>query len=239
MTTCGAIKLFEVCAKTIDVLGAGDDYKFECEKLREQLVKSLPTDGEKYLPYPNCKERSIGVFSCKFPFDVLETDDEKMLKSFSDYIENESVYGNMYHGGSKVSPWYCAWKANAYARCRMSVEAEKALFQYFDSTGAFNESYEINEDGKRLRPWFMTASGVFMSAANEMFVQSDGKTLELLPATTIKNVKFKIRVKGGIVVEAEILEGEIKSITLTLTSKNSIVPKVLYKGKEITEYILK
>ena len=239
MTTCGAIKLFEVCAKTIDVLGACDEYKTECEALRVELLKSLPSDGEKYLPYPSCKERSIGVFSCKFPFNVLENNDKLMLKSFSDYIENESVYGNMYHGGSKVSPWYCAWKANAYARCRMSVEAEKALFQYFDSTGAFNESYEINEEGKRLRPWFMTASGVFMSATNEMFVQSNGKTLELLPATTIENVKFKLRAKGGIIVEAEVRNSEIKSLTLTLTSKNCVIPKVLYNGNEVMEYIIK
>ncbi len=238
MTTCGAIKLFEVCAKAYNVLGVDDEYKLECEKLSEQLKYSLPTDDEKYLPYPNCKERSIGVFSCKFPFNVLENNDKKMINAFEDYIANESVYGNMYHGGSKVSPWYCAWKANAYARCKMSENTENALFQYFDSTGAFNESFEINEEGKRLRPWFMTASGVFMSAVNEMFVQCDGKTLELLPATTIKNVKFKLRVKGGIVVEAEIIEGEIRKLSLTLTSKDCVIPKVVYNNKEVVDYII-
>ena len=85
----------------------------------------------------------------------------------------------------------------------------------------------------------MTASGVFMSATNEMFVQSDGKTLELLPATTIKNVKFKLRSKGGIIVEAEVKNSEIKSLTLTLTSKDCVIPKVLYNGKEVSGYVIK
>jgi len=234
VTTCGAIRLLELCAKASEILDTDADYRKECRVLAKGLYESLPDDGEKYLPYPEADVRSIGVFSGKFPFDVLEPSDKKMLRAFDDYIENEKIFGNMYHMGTGVSSWYASWKAAAYARCSMADKATASLNQAVESVGAFDEFFEINEDEVRMHPWFMTSAGVFLSALNEMLLRSDGEHIELLPAFAEKNVSFKLLAKGGVTVEAVIEDGNVKKLKLSSPSCDSL-PEVYYKGSRIFE----
>ena len=88
--------------------------------------------------------------------------------------------------GRKVSPWYACWKAKGYARVKMAEKAYESLFQSYESAGAFNEMFEINETTVRIRPWFTTACGMFISTVNEMILKSEGKTINILPAYPIK-----------------------------------------------------
>ena len=61
--------------------------------------------------------------------------------------------------------------------CRSDVGAE--LDEAAGATGLFGETWEINEPGLRIHPWFATASGNCVFAVNEMLVKSPqaGRTM--------------------------------------------------------------
>lgn len=234
MTACGIIRTLECLVATVDELGLDDkEYRDECEFLARKLRENLPRNEEMYIPHWDCKQKTIGMFSAKYPFNVLDEKDEKMHAAWQDYILNEEKYGNCYAVGKKVSPWYACWKANGFARCHMAKEAYECTVQAFESVGVFGEMYEINEPEKRYRPWFSTAAGVFMSAVHGMLVQSDGETVEILPAYPIGNedLSFRLSVKGGAVIDVEIKGGEL--VRADITMREGVAPKsfkIKYKG---------
>jgi len=233
VTTCSVIHLLRCCAKSASLLGIDGEYAEECRKTAEDLLAGLPQDEKRYLPYPGAEMRSIGVFSCKYPFDILPAGDTKMLRSFYDYMEHEYQYGNMYNVGNKIAPWYSCWKAAGFARCHMAADAGKALEQAFQSVGAFGNMYEINEPGRRYHPWFMTAAAVFLSALHDMLISGDENHVELLPACELDDVSFKLTVRGGYLVEAVIEKGNAVSVSVTRRSQALPVPEVCLRGKKV------
>lgn len=235
MTTCSAISLLKTCADCANILGIDTEYADKCEELSSQLYDSLSHNGERYVPYPNCPHRSIGVFSGKFPFDVLDNNDPKMHGAFKDFIEHETTYGNMYKTGKKVSPWYALWKAQAYARCRDAKEAYKHLSQSFDSVGVFGEMFEINEDSHRMRPWFMTAAGVFVSTLSDMMISCKDGVIELLPAFD-GDAEFKLSAKGGHMIHAKVQNGEL--VMLEVSSITQKRPKIYFRGQLFSQDII-
>ena len=77
----------------------------------------------------------------------------------------------------------------------------------------FNEMFEINEPDHIIRPWFSTAAGIFVTAVNEMLLQTEENVIKILPAFPHKiDVSFKLAAKGGITVEATTKDGELKKI---------------------------
>ena len=226
MTSCGIIKTLECFVAAVDELGTDDkEYRDECEFLAKKLRENLPANDEMYIPHCGCEQKTIGMFACKYPFDVLDEKDEKMHAAWQDYILNEEKYGNCYAVGKRVSPWYASWKANSYARCHMTAEAYDCLTQAFESVGVFNEMFEINEPGTRYRPWFTTATGVFMSAVHSMLVQSDGETVEILPAYPCdkEDISFRLSIKGGAVIDVEIKDGKL--VRADITMRDGVAPK--------------
>ena len=235
MTSCGIIKTLECFASAAEILNHDKAYCDECKELVIKLRESLPNDGEKYVPFSGCTQKSIAIFSGKFPFDVLPDNDEKTLPAFEDYKKNELVYGNMYAVGGGISSWYASWKAEGYARLKMPEEAYNSLVQALVSVGVFNEMFEINEATRIQIPWFTTTSGVYLSAVNEMLIQSTQDNIYILPAYPRENanISFKLPVKGGSVAEVEICNGEL--ISFNLIAENNIPPKkynVYFGGKE-------
>ena len=215
LTACGAIKLLECCAKAAKILNTDGDYADECVFVAKKLQENLPTEDERYVPHLECKQKSIAVFGGKFPFDVLESNDEKMLKAWDDFEENGTSYGNMYPIGSGISPWYACWKAEGYARAGIRDRAYAALKQAYPSAGVFNELFEINEEGCRIKPWFSTAAGIFVSSVNEMLLQCDGSIVKIMPGMPHHvDASFKLAAKGGITVEAEIKSKKLVSIVI-------------------------
>jgi len=235
MTTCGVIKNLEVLVRAADILGVDREYRDECEFVAKKLRESLPVKEDRYIPAPGCKQKSVAVFAAKFPYDVLENDDEKMLAAWSDFEEKGSAYGNMYAMGKRLSPWYACWKAEGYARIRDCERAYAALKRSYESVGAFSEMFEINEEGTRFRPWFTTAEGIFLSTVNEMLLQSDENNVYLLPAfPEASELSFKLAAKGGRVVELNIENGEIAYLSVTdRKGENDTAASVWYKGKKI------
>ena len=215
MTACGAIKLLQCCKKAADILETDEKYSAECAYISKKLYENLPAENGMYVPHLNCKQKSIAVFAGKFPFDLLNDSDEKMLCAWEDFEINGRAYGNMYPVGNNISPWYACWKALGYARAKMAENAYKALKQVYPSAGVFGELFEINEPVRRNRPWFSTAAGIFISAVNDMLLQTEGNTVHLLPAfPRTADVSFKLAAKGGITVEAEIKNEKLLKCTI-------------------------
>lgn len=210
MTACGAVRLLQYCSKAAKILGIDEEYAAECEIIAQKLTENLPVEDNRYVPILNCKQKSIAVFAGKFPFDVIESDDEKLINAWDDFENNGSAYGNMYPIGNKLSPWYACWKAIAYARAGRADKAYSALVQAYSSVGVFSELFEIKEDTYYIKPWFTTASGIFVAAVDEMLLQTDKNIIKIMPGIPHSvDASFKLAAKGGITVEAEIKGGSL------------------------------
>lgn len=232
MSSCGAIRTLEVAAQAAKILDIDGDYQEECLELSALLKKSLPVEEGRYVPYSGCDQKSVGVFSGKFPFNVLKKDDPAMLNAWTDFIENGAAYGNMYKTGTQLSPWYACWQAAGFTRIGDGKQAYDFLQKAYPSTGVFGEMFEINEPARRLRPWFMTAAGIYLSTVNEMLVQSDGKTIHLLPACPLEDVSFKLPVKGGATLEVTVEAGKLLSANLTCPTPKQMT--LVYKDTTLT-----
>jgi len=234
LTACSIIRTLECFVLSVDILGVDDkEYRDECEFLSRRLRASLPQNDEMYIPYNNAMEKNVSVFAGKYPFNVLHNNDTKMFAAWEDFIQNEEEYGNCYNVGKGVSSWYAAWKANAFARAHMAERAYECVEQAVKNTGVFNEMFEINQQSVRYRPWFTTAAGVAMTAINAMLVQSDGETIEILPAYPIKDgdISFRLAVKGNATIDVEIKKGEL--VRALVTMREGFAPKqfkILYRG---------
>ena len=210
MTTCSVVVMLEIFAKITEILGCNEEYGIHCKELSKQLIKYLPNDGEKYIPYPGCEVKSIGVLSGAFPYYVKDLDFDMQMKAINDFVSEELVFGNMYKVGGNISSWYASWKANAYTRLK-DKRTYQALKQACQSTGHFGEMYEINEPGCVFRPWFTTAAGSYIGATNDMLVQCVDDIIYLAPALAdyVTDFEFSLAVRGNIKVSAKVKNNEL------------------------------
>ncbi len=233
MTACGIIKTLRVTARASEILGIDEEYRARCIDLAERLRENLPQNSEMYIPYDKAECKSIGVLAGKFPFDVLENTDEKMLRAIRDYTENSHAVGNMYNVGSNICPWYACWEALTYARLGEGDDAYRALREVYKSVGVFYNVNEINEPTRQHHPWFATGAGTFINAVNEMLVRCDGdNVIEILPAYNAegKDVSFRLPIKGGRDIEVEIRSGKLtKASVLDRTTGLDITSECLLK----------
>ena len=216
-SSCGVIRTLEVCAAAAELLGEDEAYRAECLDAAAALRRTLPHDGEKYIPFDGCPQKSIAVFTGTYPFDVIARDDPRQIAAMLDFTASEQGFGNMYRQGKKVACWYACWKAIAFARLGRADLAWENLQQGLSSLGAFSEVWEINEDAVRLRPWFSTAAGVLLTSVNEMLLSCDGKTIDILPAAhpELDNVSFRLLARGGAIVEAEVRDGKLAHLDIS------------------------
>lgn len=196
MTTCGAIVTLESAAQAAESLGLDAEFAASWRKDAAGLRATLPKDGEKYLPYPGCRQKSIAVFSGTYPYSVLEADDPFQKRALEDYELNGSTFGNMYPCGSRLCAWYACWKAIVYARTGCGEKAWQLIRDTADDTGCFSEIYEIHELAHQ--PWFTTAEGVFVQAVNELFLQiAPEGTCRYLPAVPPEWKDYSLRLPVG------------------------------------------
>lgn len=174
MTTCGVIVTLRNTAQAAARLGVDESLAREYTQMAQELLEALPQNGRRYLPAPNCEQRSIGVFAGCYPYPIFHGVNDLLLEAIRDYTDHEQSFGNMYTMGRGVSSWYAAWKAAVYARLSDADACVPALRQAAASTGCFGEFYEINEPGAvQYRPWFTTSAGTFLTAVNEALVQCE------------------------------------------------------------------
>ena len=187
MTSCGAIALFRRTADMTDSLGCDADLAREWRKIADGLLLTLPNNGESYLPYPECPDPSIALFSGLYPYEVLDPSDSKLQKGIAWFCQNEKTFGNMYPCGNALCIWYAGWKSLTLLRQGKREEA-KALVKYMaESTGQFGEVFEIYETVDH--PWFTTAEGIYLQSLCECFAED--------PAEKKSNLKSYFNYKTG------------------------------------------
>ena len=74
--------------------------------------------------------------------------------------------------------------------------------------GPFGETWEINEPGLRIHPWFTTASGNCVFAVNEMLVRGT------VPKSWT-DYAFRLPAYGGLCVEARVAGGRLAALAVT------------------------
>lgn len=216
MTSCGAIYTLEAGAQAATLLktdaAEAAAWKHAAAKLRE----SLPHDGEKYVPYPGCKEPSVASLGGLFPYPVFDGTNERQRKAVLDFVAKGKASGNMYPVGNSVCAWYAGWMASALAALGDSTEPVKLLSQAAEGAGCFGELFEINEAKVALRPWFATASGNFVFALNQMLVQCRDDQILLAPAVpdAWQDFSFKLACYGDLAVEVSARNGRLAKLTL-------------------------
>lgn len=217
MTTCAAIETLRIAANAAEILNCDAEFAQECLETADALFDSLPCDGQKYVPFPDCEQKSIAVFTGTYPYGCIPAEDAYQIRAMRDYIGNELTYGNMYNFGSGVASWYAAWKAIVYARLSDCEHALPALYQAVAERGCFDEMWEINEEAVRLRPWFTTASGTLLTGVNAMLLNGDDDVLTIAPALhkRCESFSFSLPARGGLWVECIVRDNVLERLTIT------------------------
>lgn len=238
MTTCSAIKLLKIFSEAADLLGVDEELSKSCKCEAEELFEGLPTDGGKYVAYPEFTGASVGVMTGTYPYQVHEEYSELEHKAVVDYIERELSFGNMYEMGKRICSWYALWKAIYFIRRGDTAIAYDSVLQSIGECGAFYEMFEINEEAVSYRPWFATASAYVITAVNEMLLQKKGERIRILPCIPehIKDVSFKLSTHGAVTVTFEMKDRKVNKLNIDGSNDEYIIelPKdVVYNGKEM------
>jgi hypothetical protein len=193
------------------------DLAADWTKVAAKLRQSLPHNGEQYVPYAGCPQRSIAVLGGVFPYPVLDPHCRLQKNAIYDFVKNCGQFGNMYPLGKSVSAWYGAWMANALAPLGDRTEAVNRLSQVAEGTGCFAEVFEINEEKVVMHPWFSTAAGNYVYALNQVLLQSHDEEIRIAPAVpdAWREFSFKLPCYGNLLASVTVKDGRLVGLVLT------------------------
>ncbi len=238
MTSCGAIFTLEAAAAAAAIVGEQADEAAAWRHAAARLRESLPHDGQKYVPYAGCQERSIASLGGLFPYPLFDATNERQRLAALDFVAEGRASGNMYPVGNAVCAWYAGWMAAALAELGEQTEPAKLLAEAAAGAGCFGEMFEIHEAAVAMHPWFATASGNVVYALNQMLLQSRGDEIRLaagVPAAW-EQYAFKLAAHGDLVVEAAVSGGRLERLALipgnaeTTHERTLVVPARLLDG---------
>ena len=224
LTTCSAICSLETAAAAAEILGEDRQKTDEWLKTAAALRRNLPSDGNKYLPFPGCGERSIGVFGGLYPYPVLSPSDPLQRAAIRDYLDNADSAGNMYPVGKNICPWYAAWAANGLLRMGDASAAADYLRKAAASAGAFDLLFEINEPGIFVsHPWCSEPPSNYVQGILELLCRCEKETLLICSGveTTWKDVSFALGAPDDLNVVSELKNGRIVFLKITAGSRYS------------------
>ncbi len=229
LSTAGAISTLRFATKDARILGVDKERAQVWSSLADKLEKHLPHDGEKYLPYPDAKERSVGAISGIYPYGSVSASDPLQKAAVYDFEKNGLSVGNMYKTGSRICSWYAAWLGTAQARYGDGEGALRNIRASTDSVGKFYEIFEINEPNIMSVPWCSSPQGTYIQAVNEMLLQCSGDTIKICPAIPEewKDLEFFLCAFDDIEVRAKISGGNVKTLSLKTGEKYSGRPKTV------------
>jgi hypothetical protein len=237
LTTCGAIALLEFAADAADVLRVDSERAALWRETAAKLKKCLPSDGQKYLPYPGAQDRSVAALSGVYPYGVIAPSDPLQRAAIYDFEKNAMSAGNMYKTGERICSWYAAWLAAAQARLGDGQSAYRNVRSSLDSVGKFGEIFEINEPKIMSVPWCSSPQGTYIQAVNEMLLQCEGDTVKIAPAIPRewKDYEFSLKAFDDLAVDTRISGGNVEKLTVKAGKNYSGRPKtlVLPNGKSV------
>ena len=217
LTSCSVICTLETAAEAAEVLGVDNSSIKDWRTIAKALRKSLPSDGKKYLPFPGCPEKSVGVMGGLYPYPVLSPDDQKQFAAINDYLGSTAEAGNMYPYGKNICTWYASWVANAMIRLGKTEKAVDYLQKASASAGAFDIIYEINEPGTFVsHPWCSAPPGCYVQGILELLCRAEKDTLLLCHGLEKlwKDVSFTLAAPDDLTVTLKIKQGELKNLTV-------------------------
>lgn len=241
LTACGVIYTLEAAASAAKLLDENKEEMNTWKNIAEKLRENLPHDGNMYLPYLGCKEKSIASLGGLFPFPVFDETNLFERNAVYDFVENGKASGNMYPMGASVCAWYAGWISSALAllddrKIPLEIMADAAK-----SAGCFAELFEINEPGIAMHPWFSTASGNYVYAINQMLIQSKDDQIRIAPAVpdTWKDYSFSLACYGNLTATVVVKEGKIAKLSLASghfdakTNRTLIIPSYLVTMEQL------
>ncbi len=216
MTTCGAIYTLEAAARAADLLDENQDEAPAWKQAAAKLRQSLPHDGHRYLPYPDCTERSVAVMGGLYPYPVFDETSELQRNAAFDFVTHGRASGNMYPVGNAVCAWYAGWMAAALAALGDTEEPVKLLSEAAEGAGCFAELFEINEAAVSKNPWFSTGAGNVVYALNQMLLQCRDDEIRIAAAVpeSWNDYAFKLACYGNLVAEVAVENGRLARLTL-------------------------
>lgn len=173
LSTCSAIYALRAAAEAGELLKTNLVEAADFRATAVRLEKGLPTspDGTRYVAYENATEDSVGTLGGLYPFPLYDQTNVRQAEAARHFIRAGRSAGNMYPMGNSVCPWYAAKMSAAMTALGDRVEPYRWLSEAAGAIGMFGETWEINEPGLRVHPWFTTASGNCVFAVNEMLVR--------------------------------------------------------------------
>lgn len=216
MTACGAIYTFEAATQAASIMKEDETEAATWKHAAVKLRESLPHDGEKYIPYAGCEERSVASLGGLFPYPIFDETNAKQKSAVLDFVTKGRASGNMYPVGNSVCAWYAGWMAAALAALGEKVEPAKLLLEAADGAGCFGELFEINEEKVSMRPWFSTASGNVVYALNQMLLQNHGDEIRIAAGVPAgwKDYSFKLACHGDLLAKVVVEGGRIARLRL-------------------------
>ncbi|MBQ9772160.1 MAG: hypothetical protein IJW23_10095 [Lentisphaeria bacterium] len=237
LTSCSVICTLEIAAEAAEVLGVDGSSINEWRKTAAALRESLPSDGKKYLPFPGCPEKSVGVMGGLYPYPVLSPDDPKQLSAVNDYLGSTAEAGNMYPYGKNICTWYASWVANAMIRLGKTEKAVDYLQKASASAGAFDIIYEINEPGIFVsHPWCSAPPGCYVQGILELLCRAEKDTLLIGHGleTIWKDFSFTLAAPDDLTVTVNIKNGSPELLKISAGKRYSgKIQKVRIAGEEI------
>lgn len=221
MTTVGAVYAMRAYAEASELLKTNLVEAAEMREAAVGLMKSLPMDGNRYVGYRGCKEETVATLAGGFPFPVFKRTDKMHAETCRHFItKGASAGGNMYPLGKHICPWYAGKMALSMTLLGDDVEPNRWLRDAAKSIGHFGETFEINEPGIRMHPWFATGSGTLLFAVNQMLLcDAEGELwLGMGVPKEWQDYSFRLPAYHGLIVEAEIRDGLL--VRVSATSRN-------------------
>jgi alpha-L-fucosidase 2 len=236
MTTCGAIYAMRAAADAAAILSTNREESVDFRAAADRLERGLPVskDGTRYVAYENCEEESVGTLAGLYPFPIFGADNARQASAARHFLAAGKSAGNMYPMGKSVCPWYAGKMAASLVALGDRSEPYRWLSEAAGAQGLFGETWEINEPGLRIHPWFTTASGTCAYALAQMLLSEIDGVLHIAPGvpTVWKDYSFSLPAPNGVWVDCEVKGGEIVKLEFRALRKDaSAKVPCLFNGK--------
>jgi hypothetical protein len=240
LTTAGVIYTMEIAAKAAEVLQESDAETARWRLVAAKLRESLPHNGERYIPYPGCREESIGTLGGLFPYPIFDRTNEMQRRAVYWFQERGLAFGNVTTKGESIGSWYAAKLAAAFGRLGDRRQTVHWLRKTTSSSGLFGELFEIHEPTISSVPWYAAVGGAYVYAVNQMLVQCSDGRIEIAPAVpeTWQDFSFKLGCYDNLVAEATVRSGKLSRLTFVSPDPKRKIQRVIVIPKRLYDQSL-